>query len=122
MFTLSHVSNFPLITTTFITVRLLQRRPLGQNWPIGLRENNLTFRSRNVVVDQSVARKEKNNKSLKAQNVNIDSNRFSRKHNVSPDNLFLFETLHLTPRRHICFTRAISSIPLPRFAITCDFK
>ena len=59
MFTLSHVSNFPLITTTFITVRLLQPRPLGQNWPIGLRENNLTFRSRNVVVDQSVARKEK---------------------------------------------------------------
>ena len=27
---------------------------------------------------------------------------FSRKQNVSPDNVFLFETLHTTPWRQIC--------------------
>ena len=36
------------------------------------------------------------------------SQTFSRKQNVSPVNIFLFETLHLTPRRHICVTQAVN--------------
>ena len=39
--------------------------------------------------------------------VSIDSKRFSRKQNVSPDNAILFETFHITPRRHICLTQAV---------------
>ena len=39
--------------------------------------------------------------------VSIDSKRFSRKQNVSPDNGILFETFHVTPRRHICLTQAV---------------
>ena len=42
---------------------------------------------------QSIARKKKN-KLLEAQNF-IDSKHFSRKQNVSLDNVFLFETLHV---------------------------
>ena len=45
---------------------------------------------------QSAARK-----FLEAQNLNIDSKRFSRKQNVLPDNVFLFETLHVTPAAEI---------------------
>ena len=40
-------------------------------------------------------------------NVSIDSKCFSRKQNVSPDNGILFETFHITPRRHICLTEAV---------------
>ena len=32
---------------------------------------------------------------------------FSRKQNVSQDNVFLFETLHTTPWRHICLIQAV---------------
>ena len=39
--------------------------------------------------------------------VSIDSKRFSRKQNDSPDNAILFETFHITPRRHICLTQAV---------------
>ena len=59
-----------------------------------------------VVVGKSAARK-KNNKLLEAKNVNIDSKRFSRKQNVSSVNVFLFETLRITPRRHICSTQVV---------------
>ena len=40
-------------------------------------------------------------KQLNAQNLNTDSKRFSIKQNVSPDNVFLFETLHITPRAQL---------------------
>ena len=49
---------------------------------------------------QSAAFKNKNNKLLKVQNLNINSKSFSRKQNVSPDNVFVFETLLITHRRH----------------------
>ena len=64
--------------------------------------------------------------------ISIDSKRFS-KQNVPPDNVFLFEILHITAARHICLTQgvilsstsnswAISSLQLPRFTITWDLK
>ena len=62
---------------------------------------------------QSAARK-----FLEAQNLNIDSKRFSRKQNVLPDNVFLFETLHVTPRRHICLTQAVILSPTSDFFAT----
>ena len=34
-------------------------------------------------------------KLLKAQNLNIDSKRFSRKQNVSPDNVFFIKTVYI---------------------------
>ena len=43
-------------------------------------------------------------KLLKAQNLNIDC---KRNQNVLPDNVFVFKTLHVTPRRHICLTQAV---------------
>ena len=42
-------------------------------------------------MNQSVARKKKY-RLLKAEILDIDSKRFSGKQNVSPDNVFLFET------------------------------
>ena len=42
---------------------------------------------RKLFVSQLAARK-KSNKLMEAQNLNIDSKRFSRKQNVSPDNGF----------------------------------
>ena len=59
---------------------------------------------------QSVARKKhetKQNKTKqkKAQNKNIDSKRFSTKQKASQDYVPLFETLHITPRRHLFHTR-----------------
>ena len=47
---------------------------------------------------QSAARKKTITGLLKARNINIDSKRFSRKQNVSPD-VFVFQTLHITPSR-----------------------
>ena len=49
-----------------------------------------------------VAAHKKNNKLLEAQNLNIENKRFSRKRNV-----FLFEILHITPRRHIYLKQAV---------------
>ena len=51
-----------------------------------------------------LAARKKNNELLEAQNLNIDSICFSRKQNNSSVNIFLFETLHITPRRHIFLT------------------
>ena len=79
--------------------------PLRQGWPIGLQENNNTFQGSLLRANQQVI--EKNNKLLEAQNLNIDSKRFSREQNVSPDNVFLLETLHITHRRHICLRQAV---------------
>ena len=58
---------------------------------------------------------------------NIDSKRFSGRQNVSPDNVFLFETLQhpgdiFWHKLLFCHLPAISSLLLPRFAITCDRK
>ena len=65
-----------------------------------------TIHSKKVSCCQSAASK-KNNELLKAQNLNIDSRHFSRKQNVSPVNVFLFETLHKIPRGHICLTQDV---------------
>ena len=72
------------------------------NWITGKQQ----YIPRKLVKDQSGGRK-KNNKLFKASNLNIDSKHFSRKQNVSPDNVFLFETFHITPRRHICLRHAV---------------
>ena len=54
-----------------------------------------------------------------------------KKANVLQDNVFLSETLHLTPRRCLvlvwhkvvcCKLLAIFSLPLLRFEITCDLN
>ena len=58
-------------------------------------------------IRKSKKKKQTNKKLLKASNLNIDSKHFSRKQNVSPDNVFLFETFHITPRRHICLRHAV---------------
>ena len=49
----------------------------------------------------------KNDKLLEAQKFNIDSKRFSVRQNFSPDNVFLYETLHTTPKRPISLTQAV---------------
>ena len=66
-------------------------------------------------IRKSKKKKQTNNKLLKASNLNIDSKHFSRKQNVSPDNVFLFETFHITPRRHICLRHAVLLLS------TCNF-
>ena len=55
---------------------------------------------------QSATRK-KNEKLLEAQKFNIDSKRFSLKQNFSPGNVFVHETLHTIPMRHISLTQAV---------------
>ena len=58
-----------------------------------------------LVVGQSAARKKK--KSYSKHKLNIDGKLFSRKQNLSWDNVFSFETLHVTPRRHICLMQTV---------------
>ena len=104
------------------------------------REHFLTMRSptilSSVVVSQPATHKKKktktkkNKKLLEAHNLYIHGKRFPRKQNISPDNVFLFETLHNTQETYLfCLTRcfffhlqAISSRPLPLFALKCDLK
>ena len=83
-----------------------------------------------LVVSQPATHK-KNKKLFEAHNLNIHSKRFPRKQNISPDNVFLYSKLYITRRRHICFVwhavfcfhlQAISSLPLPWFALKCDLK
>ena len=73
---------------------------------MGLQENNNTFQESWLWANQQLVKKT-NNKLLEAQNLNIDSRRFSREQNVSPDNVFLLETSHVTHRRHICLRQAV---------------
>ena len=49
----------------------------------------------------------KNQYVIRSTKFNIDSKPFSGTQNVSPDNVFLFETLHTTSRRHISLTQAV---------------
>ena len=60
----------------------------------GLQENNNTFQESCMVLGQSATLKKKkqNNKLLEAHNLNIDSERFPRKQNVSPDHVFLLSS------------------------------
>ena len=58
----------------------------------GLQQNNNTFQESCMVVGQSATHKKKNNKLLEAHNLNIDSKRFPRKQNVSPDHIFLLSS------------------------------
>ena len=56
------------------------------------RKINNTFQESSLWANQQLLNK--NNKLLEAQNLNIDGQWFSRKQNVSPDSVLLFETLH----------------------------
>ena len=64
---------------------------------------------------QSIACKKKN-KLLEVQNF-IDSKHFSRKQNVSPDNVFLFETLHVFDTSYYF---VITSNALAIIAVLCQ--
>ena len=86
-------------------VRLLQPGPPRQSQPIKLDKNNNTFRESWSLANQQLVKK--NNKFLGAQNLNLDSKHFSRKQNISPASVLLFETLNITPRRYICLTQAV---------------
>ena len=46
-------------------------------------------------------------KNVDCRPTDIDGQLFSGKQTVSPDDVFLFETLHTTPRRHISLTQAV---------------
>ena len=58
-----------------------------------------------LLVGQSAARKKTISYS-KHKILILVANVFSRKGNVSQDNVFLFETLLITPRRRLCLTQA----------------
>ena len=58
------------------------------------------------VCGEATGSEKKNNKLLEAQNIGLIQT-FSKKQNVSPDNVFLFKTLHIKLRRHICLTQAV---------------
>ena len=47
----------------------------------------------------------KNNMLLEAQNLNNDNKLFSRRQNVSKDDVCVFKTLHITPRGNFCLTQ-----------------
>ena len=69
----------------------------------GLQENNDAFQECWLWVNEQLV---KNNKLLEIQNLRLIANDF-KKAKVSPDNSFLFETLHIKLRRHICLTLAV---------------
>ena len=87
------------------------------NWITGKQQ----YIPRKLVRDQSGGRK-KNNKLFKASNLNIDSKHFSRKQNVSPDNVFLFKTFHITPRRHIILFETCCYFVIYQQFLKCNFK
>ena len=63
---------------------------------------------------------EKNNKLLEAQNLNIDGQSFSRKQDVSPDNVFLFETLHYNTQEIFFATPAVLCNKLTTSSQKCN--
>ena len=63
--------------------------PLRQSWRIRLQENNNTFQEGWLWANQQ---RTKTISYSKHDNLNIDTKRFARKQNFSPDNVFLFET------------------------------
>ena len=104
------------------------------------REHFLTMRSptilSSVVVSQPATHEKNNNKIIKKKtrsyskhtiyifmvNVFLESKIFHQ-------TMFFYSKLYTTPRRHICFVwhavfhlQAISSRPLPWFALKCDLK
>ena len=88
-------------TTTLLQCDYYTRGYLDKVDPIGLQENNNIVQESWLWANQQVVKK-----TIRySQNSKIDSKRFSRIQNVSPDNVLLFETLHATPRRHICVTQ-----------------
>lgn len=74
-----------------------------------------------LVVRQLTDRK-KNDKLFEAHDANINSNRFSRKQTVSPDTVFLIETLPITPRRRICLTQAVIFLSTGNFFATQKYN
>ena len=75
------------------------------------------------MVGQSETGKKKNTLLIE-QNLNFDSKQFSRKQNVSPDNVYLLtpRDLYVWHKLLFCHPSAISLLPLPLFAITCNLK
>ena len=67
-------------------------------------------------------------KLLEAQHLDIDSKQFSRKQNVSPGDVFLFETLHnytvSVTKGHTCLTQAVilssTSIFITTLTVLCN--
>ena len=82
--------------------------PPKQSCQIGLQENNNTFQESWLWAYQQLIRKQK---VLEAHDLKIDSKCFVRKWNVSPGIVFIFETLHITPMRHICLKQAAILLP-----------
>ena len=71
---------------------------------MGLQENNNTFQESWLRANQLAM---KNNKLLEAQNSNTDNKRFSRRQNIPLDNVFLFKTLYIISRKHVCLTQSV---------------
>ena len=71
---------------------------------MGLQENNNTFQESWLRANQLAM---KNNKLLEAQNSNTDNKRFSRRQNIPLDNVFLFKTLYIIPRKHVRLTQSV---------------
>ena len=86
-----------------VTVRLLLRGPLSQSWPIGLQENNNIIPRKSVVGQSAAHKKTLSYSKHNTQNLINDRKRFFRMQNVSKDNVCVFETLHMTPRRDYLF-------------------
>jgi len=84
------------------------------------RDTQQQYFPRKLAVGQSAVRK-KINQLLPAQNLDSDSKCFSRKRNVSPDNVFYLKLI--TPRRHTCLTQAVilsfTSNFVPTIAVLC---
>ena len=90
-------------TTTLLQCDYYTRGYLDKVDPIGLQENNNIVQESWLWANQQLVKKTISY----SQNSKIDSKRFSRMQNVSPDNIFLFEFLHITPRGHIWLTQAV---------------
>ena len=78
-----------------------------------LQQNNNTFQESSLWANQQLLKKK--NKLLEAQNLNIDGQCLSRKQNVSPDNVLLFETLHYNTQEIIIFCFRQAAILSPQF-------
>ena len=85
--------------------------PLRQSWPMQSDYRKITIHSK-LVVGQSAAHK-KNNRLLEAQNLILIAKILAWKTYV-----FLFETLHKTPRRDISLTQAVILSSTSNFFIT----
>ena len=80
---------FQTAKNLYTALRLPQLGPLRRCWQTRLQKNNNTFQEGWLWANQQLT---KTISYSKHDNLNIDTKRFSRKQNVSPDNVFLLET------------------------------